>query len=638
MRHILTRFRRGYVVFTHDLIMAAASFVLTLYLRLGADRLKWTSDWLLEGTILFTLVCGGVFWSMRLYRGVWRYASLPDLIAITKSATLAILIMTVLMFAWTRLEFMPRSAPFLNWFVLMALLGAPRFLYRLAKDRHFGTEIARDAHPRVPVLLAGAGDGAEMFIRALDASPEAAYRIEGILAEKPGRVGRRIRDVEVLGTLDDLADVVDRLRAGDIRPQRLVLTKDDMDGAEVRELLEKADALGMTLARAPRHTELRAGHADRLSIQPVDLEDLLGRPQTTLDREAMRALVKGKRVLVTGAGGSIGSELVRQAANLEPKTLLLLDSSEFALYTIDMEMANRHPGLDRHAVIADVRDEARIRSLFDELRPELVFHAAALKHVPLVEDNPFEGAMTNIVGTANVAEACLAFEADAMVQISTDKAINPSSVMGVTKRVAEAYCQALDLDGGGAKGTHFVTVRFGNVLGSTGSVVPLFQKQLAQGGPITITHPDMKRYFMTIREAVELVLEASVLGAKGREHEGRIFVLDMGEPVKIVDLARQMIRLAGLRPDDDVAIEFIGVRPGEKLFEEIFHGNEPVAPTQYPGIMQAAPRAADAAVMRERAAEIATVCARADEERLFEIIHELAPEYQRRKTAETSVS
>ncbi len=400
-------------------------------------------------------------------------------------------------------------------------------------------------------------------------------------------------------------------------------------GATIRKLVDTADGLGMTVARMPRLVEFRDGAAEQLDIRPVAIEDLLGRPQTVLDRDAMRRLIAGRRILVTGAGGTIGSELVTQICGLDPAQITLLDSGEFNLYRIDLEVADAHPDLPRSAVLADVRDRVRLDRIMREARPELVFHAAALKHVPMVELNPFEGVLTNAVGTRNLADACRGAGVAAMVQISTDKAVNPTSVMGASKRIAESYCQALDIGerDGSARATRFITVRFGNVLGSTGSVVPLFQRQLAAGGPLTVTHPEVMRYFMTVREAVELVLQASVLGSHG-EAAGKLFVLDMGEPVRIIDLARQMIRLAGKRPNIDIEIKVTGLRPGEKLFEEIFHGAEPLLPTACKGILLAAPRAGDAATLGAAIDELAAICARGDHAALQGQLRRLVPEYQ----------
>jgi len=623
------RFRPAYIAYTHDIVMAAISFALSLYLRLGAELFEKSPDWLGVGTILFTVVCAVAFWFMRLYQGIWRYASLNDLLEITRAVTLAILVFIILMFLWTRLEYVPRSLPFINWFVLIALLGGPRFFYRLIKDRRFDLRLETGGQRRIPVLLVGAGDGAELFIRATSRSSGANYRVVGIIAEQSTNVGRLIHGIKVLGVTEELPTVVEELAAKGDRPQRLILTKDDMDGFMVRTLLDGAAGAGMTLARLPRLTDFKSGVAEKVEIRPVAVEDLLGRPQTTLDRGALSTFIKDRRILITGAGGSIGNELVRQISNFAPAEIVLLDNAEFNLYSVEMALAERHPALIRHAIIADVRDRDRISGLFAEFRPDLVFHAAALKHVPLVETNPFEGITTNVTGTVNVADACKEAGVVAMVMISTDKAVNPTSVMGATKRIAEQYCQALDLVWHGKNRPRFITVRFGNVLGSTGSVVPLFQRQLARGGPLTVTHPEMKRYFMTVSEAVALVLQASAHGSRGSEHEGKILVLDMGEPVRILDLAQQLIRLAGLRPDDDIKIKIIGTRPGEKLSEETFHGGESLVPTETKGVLLAAPRPGDHQELSRILGDLAEACARADAEHVAEILHELVPEFRR---------
>ncbi len=624
--------RRGYYVYGHDIFMATASLYVSLYLRLGEGFVDYfRGNTLLVAGLVFGVISAGVFHYRGLYRGVWRYASINDLIAITRAVTFVILLFLAVMFLWSRLNSLPRSLVVINWFVLMAMLGGPRFLYRLFKDRRFDLAIDDDNHRRIPVLLAGAGDAAEEFIRSLGRASNASYRVIGILAESPGRVGRNIHGVSVLGTTADLAQVVAQLATEGDPPQRLILTKENLDGGLVRTLLDDAGKAGLTLARLPSLTEFKSGHADKTEIRPVDIEDLLGRPQKPLDRDAMRAMIEGKRVLITGAGGSIGSELVRQISDFAPARLSLLDSSEYALYNIDLETAERHPGLARQALIADVRDRETVLRLLGDLAPQLVFHAAALKHVPLVEANPFEGVLTNVTGTLNVADACLATGVEAMVMISTDKAVNPTNIMGATKRIAESYCQALDLRRGAGAGTRFVTVRFGNVLGSTGSVVPLFQKQLSTGGPLTVTDPDMTRYFMTVGEAVELVLQAATLDDTGHDRAGKIFVLDMGDPVRIMDLAQQMIRLAGYVPDKDIKIEVTGLRPGEKLFEEMFHGGEPLMETESEGILLAAPRAAEADELRAAIDRLAKAVSAADRDQVIKIIGDLVPEYGPRK-------
>ncbi len=457
--------------------------------------------------------------------------------------------------------------------------------------------------------------------------PEANYEAVGIIDDKGKRVGRKMHGIPVMGGLEEIPDIVEALAKKRKRPQRLIITKRDrLDGAKVRSLLDTATALGLTLAQLPELTDFKSGLAERIEPRPVAVEDLLGRPQTVLDRGAMKALINGRRVLITGAGGSIGAELVRQISDFGPSHIVALDSSEHALYSVDLELSERHPALPRSAILADVRDRQSVDAAFASEAPDLVFHAAALKHVPIVEHQPAEGVLTNVLGTLNVADACRKADVAAMVLISTDKAVNPTSAMGATKRLAESYCQALDLAQTGSK-TRFVTVRFGNVLGSTGSVVPLFQRQLARGGPLTVTSPEVSRYFMTIKEAVELVLQSSALGVRENDSNGKIFVLDMGEPVRILDLARQMIRLAGLKPDEDVKIAITGLRPGEKLHEELLHASEDLVETECAGILLAAPRTADHQLLARGIEELVDAVQSGDRDKPLAILHRLVPEY-----------
>ncbi|MDO9709188.1 polysaccharide biosynthesis protein [Paracraurococcus lichenis] len=620
----------------------------------------WPSEawWVaaVPGAMLALLAAG---LPVRLPQQYWRYAGLPDLLGIVAAAVGSALLFWAglhLLDAWIP----PNPAfPAIHALTLGLLLGAPRIAGRL----HHARRSPETTLAPQPVLLVGAGDGADIFIRALAAERQPAFRVVGILSMRSRQAGRRIQGHPILGTADEIAAVLDTMAGESRLPALIVLTTHHVQGLALERLLDAADRHGIPVRRSPSVTSLdpaarriaameeKAGQGggNRLKLDPVAIEDLLDRPQVPLDREGMARLIQGRRVLVTGAGGTIGGELARQVAALGPAALTLLDHGEFALYEIDLELRERHPDVPRRAVLADIRDEMRMRRLLEELRPELVFHAAALKHVPMVENNPLEGLLTNALGTRVVADAAAAVGCLAMVFISTDKAVNPTSVMGASKRLAEMYCQALDVQARVAgRGMRCVTVRFGNVLGSTGSVVPLFRRQLERGGPLTVTHPDMRRYFMTVREAVGLVLQASVIGAEDSSApghaqppelaEGGIFVLDMGKPVKIVDLARRMIRLAGLRPEEDVEIRFTGLRPGEKLYEELFHGQEPPRPTEFKGLLVATPRTADPALVGRAIDEIAAAARGGNPRAALAQLGRLVPEFDHNAEGEAATA
>jgi FlaA1/EpsC-like NDP-sugar epimerase len=632
--------RRIAAVALHDIFMAALSFEISVLVRYYTYGAPQSPGYIWPATVVFTVVCFIAFWRTGLYRGIWYYASFNDLVAIVKAVTLSILVFLAIMFVATRLQDFPRTALLINWPLLIFLLAGPRFLYRALKDGNWRAAFERNAETRIPVLLVGAGDAAEMFIRDQSRGRNANYRVVGIVDDKPNRIGRDIRGVRVMAAIADLDQVIATLDNKGQRPQRLIIASDRIDGAVVRDLLDKAESLGMALARVPRLTDFSDSDSDTQSprmidtdgqLQAIDIADLLGRPRKVLDRDAMARLIAGKRVLVTGAGGTIGSELVRQTASFGPAHMTLLDNGEYNLYRIDMEMSEKYADLSREAVLGDVRDTARLAQVFATETPDIVFHAAAFKHVPLNERNPNEAALTNCIGTWNVAEACRAQGIGTMVQISTDKAVNPTNVMGATKRIAEMVCQSLNLARTSETDTRFVTVRFGNVLGSTGSVVPLFQRQLAAGGPLTVTHPDITRYFMTTGEAVELVLQASAFPeteTTSQGNQGEVFVLDMGEPVRIQDMARQMIRLSGLQPDKDIAVEFTGLRPGEKLYEELFHDTEQLVQTAHEGIMLAAPRTIDHAELKNLLEQLTVSATARQTKQSLDLIKVLVPEFE----------
>lgn len=615
---------RNLIAVLHDSAMAALSFMAALYLRLSMPMFERDLWW--QGAIAFALVLMVVMLAYKTYRRFWRYTSLNDLLTLAKAGSLALLIFYVVMFQVTRLDYMPRSAVFIHWMTLMVGLMGPRVLWRVASDRSLIDRLMGRGGIRVPVLLIGASAQAEMFIRESERNPDFPYRAVGLVDDDVRKHGREIHHVRVYGSVAETAYIIKKLVRKGRTPQRMLLTDPSTERSVIEHLLQVGEQHQITLARLPGLTELKDGNR-AYEAQPVAVEDILGRAPASLDRDAMRALAAGKRVMVTGAGGSIGSELVRQIAASSPAALALYELSEFHLYEIDHELAGTHAELTRHAIIGDVRDKEQLQRVMQQLKPEIVFHAAAIKHVPLSEENPDQAVLTNVLGSKQVADACIANNVSAMVQISTDKAVNPTSIMGASKRAAEIYCQALAQDG---CATRFITVRFGNVLNSAGSVVPLFQKQLAKGGPITVTHKDMMRYFMTISEAVQLVLQAAVLGMEEQER-AVIYVLDMGEPIRIEELACQMIRLAGLKPYEDIKIVFTGLRPGEKLFEELFHDAENLTDTKHKSIRQANARELDRLHILGTLQRLTEAAKIGDETGVRSHIAQLIPEYTESK-------
>jgi O-antigen biosynthesis protein WbqV len=582
----------------YDMAMAGLAMYAALILRLGT--FNGLNDYSLVGAFDglddYSLVFGAILpfvaaaavslLALGTYRTSWRHASTADLTNIVKAATLAVLIYLPICFIVNRVYWIPRTSVVLAWMVLVLLMAGSRIGYRLFHEGHLFFERHPMMPGQVPILIIGGGVEAKILILSLDRRSE--YYPVGVLDDG---IDDLLGGVPVLGRIADVERVVAKFSDAGDRPRKLVVVDRTLPPARLNALVESANRMGLTVARGPDPTQLRPGTSDAPELQPISVEDLLGRPQIVLDPKPVHGFIAGRRVLVTGAGGSIGSEIVRQVCAIGPAAICLIDASEFNLYTIDAEVSEKWPAIERVARVIDVRHRLLVERCFASFTPEIVFHAAALKHVPMVERNPAEAIWTNAIGTRHVCDAAVAVGCRAMVLISTDKAVNPTNVMGASKRCAEGYCQALALaHAGQPAATHVVVVRFGNVLGSSGSVVPLFERQLKAGGPLTVTHPDIERYFMTIREAVQLVLQASALGVADNALMGRVFVLDMGTPVKIADLARQMIRLAGLQPEKDVAIEFTGLRPGEKLFEELFHAGERVEPTGVQRVNVASPR------------------------------------------------
>lgn len=526
-----------------------------------------------------------VFWAVGLFRGWWRYVSMADLILILKGnfiASLCVVFYGVLVY---RLEGIPRSVLIMDGIFCFLFMAGIRFLTRAFRENYFPMP-RRKKVPKSRTLVVGAGDAGQMIAREIRQNPKLNLEFVGFIDDDPNKQKQTFQGFPVLGKQRKLGRICQEKNVDEV-----VIAIPSASGKEIRQLVNRCIEVGVRFRTLPGVGELIDGRVSVQNIKDVEVEDLLGREVVRLDVDKIKNYLDGKRVLVTGAGGSIGSEICRQLARFNPAKLVLLDDAETPLFHIERELCARFPSLHIAAIIGDIRSRERIEGIFDEFLPQVVFHAAAYKHVPLMEKNPAAAANNNVFGTKILANAAAAFGVLHFVMISTDKAVNPTNVMGATKRAAELYIQGLSRK----SLTSFVTVRFGNVLGSNGSVIPIFKEQIRMGGPVTVTHPDITRFFMTIPEASQLVLQAGSMG-KG----GEIFLLDMGEPVKILNLAEELIRLSGFRPYEDIEIVFSGLRPGEKLYEELLLAGEGVQPTSHEKICVARSMAVDAPRLDEQ--------------------------------------
>jgi FlaA1/EpsC-like NDP-sugar epimerase len=606
-RFSLDRLRRPLVVFFHDLLMVPVAWLASYWVRFNLADIP--PDYLsraLEAIPFLLAVQALAFYWFGMYRGVWRFASLPDLIRILKAVAAGAALSFVLFFLLYRMAEIPRSMVLLYPLLLLIFLSGPRFLYRWSKDRRLTLTNGKR------VLIVGAGRAGEMLVRDLLRKQGHEYFPVAFVDDKSRRHGQDLHGVPVVGFCDEIPDVVKRL---DI--EIIMLAVPSARPTQMRHLVGLCEKSGVPFQTVPPLDALMSGMVSINELREVSIEDILGRDPVSLDWEGIRLGLSGKTILVTGGGGSIGSELCRQLAALQPAQLVLLENSEYNLYALEMELGRRFPAVPLTVCLGDVRDAAKIEQLFAAQRPDVVFHAAAYKHVPMLEHQLREAVYNNVQGTRNVALAADRHGCSEFVLISTDKAVNPANVMGATKRVAEIFCQNLDA----RSRTRFITVRFGNVLDSAGSVVPLFRQQIRQGGPVTVTHPDIERYFMTIPEAAQLILQAAVLG-----RGGEIFVLDMGEPVKIQYLAEQMIRLSGKEPYKDINIVHSGLRPGEKLYEELFHEQEKLERTGHGKIFLAHYRSVEWDQLTATLDGMEAACSAFDTGRLLELLVLLVPE------------
>ena len=555
-----------------DIISAIIAALVSIYLRFDGNLIPQNYLSMLVGQLpFFVMITIVSFFLFKLYSRVWRYAGSSELLAIVGAnfaGAICWFIFSVLVEA-----VLPRSIYILTALVLTFFVGGTRLSLRVYSYLTSKPQYIQRTQKLNKVLVIGAGDAGAMLAREIERYHSGKRKIIGFIDDDRDKQGKTMFGIRVLGSRYDIEQVV-----ADTDANEIIIAMPSVKGKEIKEIIDVCKNTNCKLTILPGVYEIIEGTVSVNQLRPVEVEDLLGRDPVKLDTKNVSAYITGKVVLITGAGGSIGSEICRQVAKMQPKKMLLLGKGENSIYEISQELSIEYPQIRKVPIIADVRDEERINGIMDYFHPHVVFHAAAHKHVPLMEYQPMEAVRNNVLGTKVVAEAASKNGVETFVMISTDKAVNPTSVMGCTKRVAEMFVQSMN----SISETRFAAVRFGNVLGSRGSVIPLFKKQIAKGGPVTVTHPDMKRYFMTIPEASQLVLQAGAM-AEG----GEVFVLDMGEPVKIYDLARDMITLSGMIPEVDIEIKFTGLRPGEKLFEELLSAEDGTEATQHKKIFTA---------------------------------------------------
>lgn len=577
MIELLTKLRSGQkslIIILFDFMTILISVYLSFALRFGVLSLSNIDEIdFVKIVPLIIIIQMLVFWKMNLYKGIWRFSSTPDLVRIIKAVSFSCILVSFILFVAFRLENIPRSVFFINWLLLIVGLGGGRFSYRILAD-HKNYRIAKNGEP---VLIIGAGVSGNLLFKDMQNNFDLRYNVVGFVDDNLNLRGKFLQNTPVLGTTEDISDIVKNTGA-----TKIFIAIPSASSDEIAKIVEKGNGLGITFKTLPKLSDIIHGRSQLSQLRNIKIEDLLGRETIELDTNELNNMLREKTVFISGAGGSIGSELCNQVGKFNPQKLICLDFSEFNLYQLEKELKLKYPELELIAVVGDVRNYKRLEKILNKYKPQIILHAAAYKHVPIMEANPYESVQTNVTGTDNISRLAGQYGAEKFVLISTDKAVNPTNIMGATKRIAEIVCSR---NSEKYKKTKYIVVRFGNVLGSSGSVIPLFQSQIESGGPITVTHEDITRYFMSIPEASQLVLEAASLGMGGE-----IFLLDMGKPVRISDLAKQMIRLSGLVPEKDIKISYTGLRPGEKLYEELLANEETTLKTSHPKLHMAKSR------------------------------------------------
>jgi len=576
-----TRTTRFLFFFVLDIILISGAIFVAFLMRFeGSLPIQYLVDGVMLKYIFLTLFfCLPLFYLFGLYSFSWSYVSTQELISLFKAESLGFIFLAVAIFFSKDFPWFagfPRSVFFISYFIIFVFCGGIRLAKRIyLQAMRNGKRIEKEK-----TLIVGAGDAGEQILRSIISAQNTPYNPVAIVDDSNIKQGVTIHGLRVLGKISDIPSIVE-----DREIKQMIVALPSAGNRIIKEVVELGRKSGVSKIKImPALSEIISGQVSFKNLKDVEVDDLLGREPVTLDTKQIEEFIKNKTVLITGAAGSIGSELSRQVAKFNPSLLVLLDQDETGVFNISNELLTNYPSLKIISLIADITDGEKVNEVFKNYQPNIVFHAAAYKHVPLMEDNPDEAVKNNVFGTKTVAQASIDHNAEKFILISTDKAVNPTSVMGATKRVAEMICQAFNHTprGTGKNITKFMAVRFGNVLNSRGSVIPIFREQIRKGGPVTITHPEMKRYFMLIPEACLLVLQAGAMG-----QGGEVFVLDMGKPIKIVDLATEMIKLSGYEPDKDIAIVFTGIRPGEKLFEEILTVEEETVATQNRKIFEA---------------------------------------------------
>ena len=619
LRMMLLRFRRPLIVLAH-IIAFAVSLMLSFLI---VQNMQFRQEWLVVYPVLllfFLLIKIPIFGLFRQYRGWWRYVGISDLYGIVRASLISTCLIVVLWFTFGQIASIRAYLPpgmdrpaegvcIADMFATVLILGGLRIVIRLYYEAFRTAESGRLKR----FLIVGAGNAGEALSREIVRMPVVQYEIIGFIDDDPVKQGTHIHGIPVLGAVEQLPKVCEERKI-----EEIAIAMPSASPRQLRRVIQVCEGTKIRFRTVPSITDIVSGKLRVSQIRDVDINDLLGRESVQLDLDLIETFSKAKTVLVTGAGGSIGSEMCRQLCHFNPKRLLLIEQAENPLFYIERELRKRFPGIDIEALVCNITDKNRVNEIFKEYQPQVVIHAAAHKHVPLMELNPGEAIKNNVVGTQILADAADRYGSMNFVMISTDKAVNPTSIMGSSKRIAEMYIQDLSR----TSKTHFVTVRFGNVLDSEGSVVPIFKKQIAEGGPVTVTHPDMKRYFMTIPEASQLVLQAASMG-KG----GEIFVLDMGEPVRIQNLARELITLSGFRPEEDIEIVYTGPRAGEKLFEELSIEGEDMQRTRHPKISIWKNIPMDRDQLRAGINELADIVQRQSRNEIAGKIKKLVPEY-----------